>query len=752
MDERVLKKRSRLLRLGFLVLMLLLVMRLLYIQVAQANDLSEEAQNTIKVDKPIAGKRGAIYDRSGENKLVFTGVAYDINVDLKYLQGDEAKERGETPEVYAHFLAQLVGATPEEILPYIDYTRPELKNLHGVGIGPKGKKLPAEVKDKLESLHKLDKYEGITAYRTDIRQYPNNEFASHVLGFYGLNSQTKDKNAPLESGLAGVEAIYDDVLMGKPGREEYYTDVYGNPLPTFERQVKVPAVDGKDIVLTLDSVIQHFVEDELNNIVSTYKPKHASIIVADPNTGEILALGNRPAYNPNQYAKADSESLWNNWAVRAFEPGSTFKVFVLAAALAEHKLNLNETFESGSIKVGVETFSDWEKKGWGTITYREGVYNSSNVGFIKIGQKLGKKTLYDYIYKFGFDKPTGIDLPAEGSSQLFNPGKMRDVDLASTSFGQGISVTPMQQVMAMGAVANGGTLYRPHLVKEYRDQETGETVQEFKPEVVGQVADEETMAIVRQVMEETVNADPRHVNYIKGYHVAGKTGTAQIPDNEKGGYLDNQYRLSFIGFAPSNKPRILVYVTVDQPTQNAPYQFGSYIAAPSGKTVMEKTLRYLQVPVDPNDEGPENVQVASSLEPNAKPAPKQQEQVTFVKVPDLIGATPEEAADLAKRHGFKLEAVGDGPRVTNQWPDMSYGQMPQGTALKVYYGPEGSKDGQVKMPDLRGKSLREAVETLQLLHLKIEPTGSGYVLKQGVPPGTLVPFGTAVPLELAPQS
>ncbi|HEU4962544.1 MAG TPA: penicillin-binding transpeptidase domain-containing protein [Bacilli bacterium] len=754
MNDRVMRLRSRWLRLGFLVLMVLLLMRLLYIQVAEANSLSDAAQDTIKVERPIVGTRGTIYDRSGENKLVFTGVAYDINISLDRFRAKEARKNGDTPEAYARFLAPLLGATEDELLSYMDnYDDPSMQDVKGIGLGPKSKKLPAEVNDKINEMHEQDRFLGISTIRTDLRQYPNNDFAAHVLGFYGMNAQRKSESDPLESGLAGIEAVYDDVLMGKPGFAEYYTDNAGNPLPTYDVKELVPPIDGKDVVLTLDSVIQHFVEDELNNIVTTYAPKHASIIVADPNNGEILALGNRPAYNPNEYAKADSEALWNNWALRSFEPGSTFKVFVLSAALAENKLNLNDTFESGSIDVGGETFSDWETTGWGRISYREGVYHSSNVGFVKIGQKLGKDLLYDYIYRFGFDKPTGIDLPAEGDSQLYDLKTMRESDLASTSFGQGISVTPMQQVMALCAVANGGTLYKPHLVKEFRDQETGETVKEFKPQAVGKIADEETLGVVRQVLEETVNADSLHRNYIQGYHVAGKTGTAQVPKgNGEVGYADNKYRLSFMGFAPSNKPRIVVYVTVDQPTQNAPFQFGSYIAAPSAKVVMEKSLRYLQVPVDPNDHGPDQVQVIQAGQEVAHPAPKKQEPVVYAKIPDLIGATSEQAKSQAEQSGFKLTVIGDGPRVTNQMPDVSYDQLPKGTEIKVYLGPEGSADGKVKMPDLSGQSLREAMETLQLLHLKIEPKGSGYVSKQGVPPGTLVPFGTAVPLELTPQS
>lgn len=737
-QERTFRKRSKLLRFGLLVSMSTLVLRLLYVQVVEAHSLSERAQDWIKTDKPIVGTRGAIYDRNGQ-KLAFTGVAYDLNVDVDKFRQPKAVEQHDTPEEYAQFLAPLIGAPEGELLGYMKNVGPDV---HGVGLGSKGRKLDSSVYDKLEALHKEGKYLGITAHRVDIRRYPNGNLAAHVLGFYGISGESET-----ETGLAGVESVYDKQLAGEPGRVEYFTDQAGYPLPNYEPKITKQPTNGEDVVLTIDSTIQHFVEDELDNIVQKYAPKHASIIVADPNNGEILALGNRPTFKPAEYASADPEALWNDYALRAFEPGSTFKTFVMTGALAEHKLDLSETFQSGSITVDGMTVRDWNGTGWGSISYRKGVYVSSNVGFVKIGQKLGKDSLYDYLYQFGFNKTTGIDLPGEENSSLFNPKNMRDIDLATTSFGQGVSVTPMQQLAAMMAVCNGGKVYQPHVVKEFRDQKTGKTIEEVKPKVTHEVANPEVFKTVRQVLEEAVVEDANKIDYIKGYHVAGKTGTAQVP-KAGGGYEDDKYRLSFTGFAPANNPRLLIYVTVDQPSRNAPLQFGSTVAAPSAKVVLEQSLRYLQVPIDPNDNTVEDPKNTKQDDASVKPAaPK-----TFVKVPDLIGATKEQANELTKQNNLKIQAVGDGPKVTGQWPDITYGQVPEGTEVKVYFGPEGSKDGKVKMPDLRGLSMREAMETLSLLQLQMEPSGSGYVLKQRVAPGTLIPFGTSVKLDFSPQS
>ncbi|ASS75872.1 hypothetical protein CIG75_13520 [Tumebacillus algifaecis] len=743
MSERVFKKRVRVLGFFLFVGLFALALRLMYIQVAQAERLSALAQEWIVAEVDIPGTRGTIYDREGQ-KLAFTGVAYEISVSV---DPKAMKDWAETPEMYAQFLAPLVEMTESEIMKHIDpahyahLTGKEARK--AVGIGPKGMKVDSSVHEKIEEMHEQNKMRGINTIRKDIRRYPNGNFAAHVLGYFGINDQSND-----EQGLAGVESVYNDKLTGKPGKMVLYTDREGNPLPNYKPEVTKKAVDGEDLVLTIDSTIQHFVEEELDNIVNKYGPKHASIIVADPNNGEILALGNRPHYNPAEYAKAESESLWNNWALRSFEPGSTFKSFVLTAALAEHKVDLNEKFQSGYIDVGGAIIKDWNGYGWGPISYREGVYNSSNVGFVKIGQKLGKELLYDHLYKFGFDKRTGIDLPGEEQSTLFKVGEMRESDLASTSFGQGISVTPMQQVAAMMAIANGGKIYQPHMVKEFRDQSTGETLSEVKPKVMSKIANEEVLSTVREVMEETITKEEMAHGYIKGYHVAGKTGTAQVPKPDRTGYLDDgSYRLSFIGFAPADKPRFLIFVTVDQPTRNAPNLYGSFIAEPSAKTVLENALRYYQVPADPNDLGSGRQGAEGQEQPVATSAPK-----AFVDVPDFVGVTPDGAEKIAEGHKLRVDRVGEGPKVTGQWPDAGSGQVPEGAGIKLYFGPEGSAEGKVKLPDLTGLSLREAIETLALLQLQIDPAGSGYVTKQEVAPGTLVPVGTPVKITLSPQS
>jgi cell division protein FtsI/penicillin-binding protein 2 len=749
-NERTFRFRSRLMRLILIVAMLTLVLRLSYIQVVHANSYGAMSDKWIIADKNVYGTRGAILDRNGQ-KLAFTGVAYDINVDLDRFYAKD-KKPDDTLESYAQFLSPLLGMSQDDLIKYMTPKDDKgvVRTKGGVGLGPKGQKVDASIADKLDEMHKQKRFLGITASRTDIRRYPYGDFASHVLGYVAPDDKT-DGNA---KGMAGVETEYDKQLTGTKGHEEYYTDQAGNPVPTYQPKIQVPPVPGENVVLTIDQTIQHYVEDEMNNIVDQYAPKHASVIVADPNNGEILAMANRPSYDPGKFAEADPEALWNDWALRAFEPGSTFKSYVLTGALAEHKLNLDDTFQSGSISVDGRTINDWNNGvGWGTIDYRYAVQVSSNVGFVHVGQKLGKDLLYDYLYKFGFNQKTGIDLPGEENSVLFDPKKMRDIDLASTSFGQGVSVTPMQQLAGMMAIANGGKVYQPHVVKEFRDQATDKVVQEVQPKVTHTVADPETMATVRQVLEDAIRNDKNAGSaFIPGYHVAGKTGTAQIPNQNNTGYDDAEYRCSFMGFAPADKPRVMIYVTVDSPTKNNDVQFGSVQAEPSGRVMLNEILHYMQVPFDPNgsrDGKPIDPKASASATTTTTAEP-----MSYVKVPDFIGLTKDQANALATGSSLTVDSVGasNGPKVTGQWPDTTYGPVPKGSEVKLYYGTDGAQGGKVKMPDLSGLSLREAMETLALLKLKIDPLGSGYVKSQAVPAGSMVAYGTSVKLQLAPQS
>lgn len=717
MIDHQLKKRSKWIQLTLLAGMAVLIARLGYIQIFNSQSWTQAAQAIWREDDKIPAVRGTIYDRNGK-ELAYTTVAYDVQADRTYMDAarkefELAKNKDDKdldpgkgdPRTYAQMLAPLLNMPEQEL-----YEKLTQKDLIGI---PLKNKVDADTAKKIENL----KLKAIFLRPTTTRHYPNGTLAAHVLGFVAN-----------DRGAAGIELQYNDILTGKDGERKFLRDSRGNPLP-YEPEQVTPAIDGKDIWLTIDETIQHYAEDALNHLVEKYKPKHASIVVADPNTGEILALANRPTFDPNKFGQYEQSVLDNNRAVNvAFEPGSTFKIVTMTAALNEKKVNLNDTFPSGQIMVNGQRIHDWNYKGWGTITFRQGMEHSSNVGMVILGQKLGKEKLFDYIYKFGFNQKTGIDLPGEGNSVLFDPKKMSDLDLAVTSFGQGNAVTPMQQVAAVSAVANGGNVMRPFVMKEIRDPKTEATILEQKPHVISQVATPEVMATMRDVMVDVVNSDETKAGYIEGYRIAGKTGTAQIL-KPTGGYEKDRNIGSFIGFAPADKPKVLVYVTVDSP--NSDIQFGNVVATPYAKEVFANVLPYLGVKPEGEKQQQSVKQAAAKL----------------TTVPNWKGMKRTQAVEAAKNTQLAVQIIGTGDIISGQWPNPGV-KVPVGSSVILMTGQIKDANGNVQVPDLRGKSLRESIEILSMLDLGIDPVGAGVVIGQEQKPGSIVPSGTKIKVTL----
>jgi len=357
-----------------------------------------------------------------------------------------------------------------------------------------------------------------------------------------------------------------------------------------------PPVNGKDLILTIDAKIQHETEVAMDQAMKKYQAKGATAIVADPKTGEILSMVSRPTFDPKNIAKTyDPAKNGHNIAVESqYEPGSTFKIVTLAASINEKLFKPNATFSSGSIRVGDRTFHDSNRSGWGTISYQRAVELSSNVGFIHLGQHLGAEKLSDYIRRFGFGNitekfgiKTGIDLPAEGKGYYYNR-TLYPVELAASSFGQGISVTPIQQITAISAIANNGFWVKPHVLKEIVDPRTKKDVYQY-PITKRQIIEPQTATKVRRILRGVVQNGTAKAANLSDYEVAGKTGTAQIPD-PKGGYIPNEYIVSFIGFAPANNPDVVIYVAFDRPTTNFSSMSGGAIAAPVAREILEKIL------------------------------------------------------------------------------------------------------------------------------------------------------------------
>ena len=552
--------RAQVLRFSFIALLTIVVARITYVQHADARNLAKKAHQQWDVKQIIAPKRGSIFDANGD-QLAFDMPAYNIDLNLHLIQ----KKSPAAIQNLANGLSLLTHAPAAQLLAQLERTNTSNGWLQ---LYPYMVNVPlAEKGSILQLFSKAGLSEAINPYKIYHRVYPGGRFASEVVGF-------EDQSG---NGAAGIELEYNSVLAGKPGLRQFTQDVTGNPIP-FRSVVTKPVQNGDNVYLTIDASIQHYAEEALATIKKRFTPLHATIIVADPMTGAILAMATLPNYNPNRYWQFPASTLDTNWAISdPFEPGSTFKIVTLTGALATHSINLNQTYMSGVDYVNGVPIHDWNIWGWGRITYRQAMIISSNTGFIHIGQAEGPLTLAHYIHLFGMDKPTGIDLPGEGTSILFDPHHINAVDFATSTFGQGLAVPPIQQIAEAGAVANGGHLMTPYLVQKIVTPQ-GKVIFEHKPHIVRRVAPQAIMRTITNIMVQDVALDPYAMAIIPGYNVAGKTGTANIP-KPGGGYYQNRYNLSFIGFVPAHHPALEIFVSANEPHNTI--QYGNDVASPA---------------------------------------------------------------------------------------------------------------------------------------------------------------------------
>ena len=436
-------------------------------------------------------------------------------------------------------------------------------------------------------------------------------------------------------------------MTGSYGAIKYFSDAKGARLKLNE--VYEQPQDGINMTLTINYEIQASLERELDNAVSKYSPDQALGIAMDPKTGEILAISSRPNFSPSNYSNYTTEEINRNLPIWAtYEPGSTFKIITLATALEEKKVDLEkENFtDNGSVNVEGARIKCWKHGGHGTQTFLQVVENSCNPGFVELGQRIGKETLFEYIKNFGFGSKTGVDLNGEGSGILFNLDKVGPVELATTAFGQGVSVTPIQQITAVSAAINGGTLYQPYIVKSLNEPETNTIIKETTPTVKRKVISEETSEKVRMALESVVSNGTGRSAFIEGYRVGGKTGTAQKVKDGK--YMVGNYIVSFMGFLPADDPQIVVYIAIDN--AKGVTQYGGTVAAPIARNVLLDAIDAL---------GIEKREGASDK------LYKYGDKV-YVEVPNVVGKSVKEAVnDLAS---FKVEFSGSGEIVTYQSP------------------------------------------------------------------------------------
>lgn len=638
----------------FSFLFLVVLGRAYQLQVVQSQRLAELAQRQSQKIVPLIPKRGIIYDRKMEE------LAISVEVDSVFAQPAKLENSREV----AQKIAPVLGKKPVTLLTKLRGEEPFLWLQRG--ISPEQRKA-------------IERYDisGVAFLKETKRFYPQGGLGAHIIGFAGLDGE----------GLEGIEFGYDEFIRGEPGYIVISKDAFGRPF-TPQTAPARQSLDGSDVILTLDKNLQYAVEKELKRTVQTSSAHGGMAVVMNPRTGEILALAVEPSFDLNHYSGAPAQVRKNRAVTDSFEPGSTLKVFLLAAALEEQAAAPKEMFfcENGAYPVGGKVIHDTHRHGW--LSLADIIKVSSNIGASKVGRKLGRIKLHRYLKNFGFGAKTGIDLPGEVPGFLAPPNTWSEVGLANISFGQGISTTALQLTAALSAIANGGVLMKPYAVKAVKDS-SGKLLQENRPKAVRRVVSAETAStvarILRTVMDEGGTGKAAR---LAGYESAGKTGTAQKALAHGRGYSDKRIA-SFFGFAPADNPQVVITVIIDEPQGSS---YGGIVAAPAFKAIGEQILPYMGV------------------------YPK---GVTYLV---RAGAAINPVREERTAH----PAIQPGPTEATEEPGV--------------------------MPDFSGKSLRQVVLTAQRLGLDLKLEGSGKAVSQNPPPGYVLQGQTRGVVKFSPMS
>ena len=675
------RKRVACLFLLIAVIMSGLGFRLMYLQFYKSNWLTENAIDQRVRDIPVEAKRGTIFDRNGKE------LGVSISTESIYAIPAEIVDVEETAAKLAAILA-------------LDRDKLAAKLKKRQAFTWVKRKVDIET---AKAVNKLN-LSGIGLTQESQRYYPNDNLAAHILGFTGIDSQ----------GLDGVELTFDSYLKGRSGSIVVEYDARGQEIPYATHRFVKP-VEGHNIYLTIDIVIQQIIERELEKVMQDTKAQAATIIAIEPRTGEILALANRPDYNPNRFAEY-APKLWRNIAVsNAYEPGSTFKILTTTAALGEKVVSLNERFfDPGSVEVQGRTIHCWKDGGHGSQTFQEVVENSCNVGFVNVGLRLGADSFYKYFTAFGLGKLTNVDLPGEAKGIVIGKSQVKPINLATMSMGQSIAVTPLQLVTAVAAVANDGQRLRPQILREVKGND-GEIIRGFTPDIINQVVDTATAQEVKKVLESVVENGTGKNAYIEGFRIAGKTGTAQKVG--AGGYMPGKYVASFVGFAPADNPQIVMVVIIDEPVG---LYYGGQIAAPVFTGIMNDVLQYLKIA------------------PRVVASDASAIQETHIVVPSVINLLVPEAMQELKKAGLSVRIEETGERVADQIPKPG-SRIPKDSSVLLYTMTSRYGSGEITVPDCIGQSLREVADTLAEVGLRIHPVGVGLkATKQEPLPGDKV--------------
>lgn len=698
------KKNSRIFsiikisKIATIFLFVVILVKLTYVAISpkvDGIDLNTFALSRTTATKTIEASRGTIYDIN--NEVLATNVrSYTV---IAYLDesrtSDEAKPKHVVDkETTAEKLSPLINMTPEQILKLLN-----TKNVYQVELGPGGRNITELIKEEIEALD----LPGIDFIKSTKREYPNGDFASYIIGYAKKN----DEGSIV--GELGIEGKYNNELTGTNGKTIYQKDAYGYRIANTP-EVTEEAKNGYDIYLTLDSNIQLYLENAIKEI-ENFNIDWATLTIADAKTGAIVGSTSSPSYNPNILNITD----YNNPLVSyTYEPGSTMKIYSFMAAIEEGLYKGDELYQSGSIQVSDYNISDWNKEGWGKITYDKGFTYSSNVAAVLLSQKLGKEKLLDYYKKFGFGKKTGIELSNEYDGKIkFN----YESELASASYGQGITTTPIQNIQALTSLSNSGTILKPYIISKIVDNE-GNVVYEGKRTELTKVVSSNTVKKMMDLMDETVNSKDTAVTGYR-YHtdkltLIGKTGTANYTQNGK--YVSGQYSTirSFAGLFPKDDPKYIIYVSVKK-FQGASSSLGNII-----KKMVESVVTYKNL---------------SDKDSNV-------DESKVINIASYINQGKNETVKLLEKYGLCPIVIGDGEYIINQYPSTNSSVL---YGSKVFLVTNGNN---ITMPNVIGWTHNEINTFAKLIKINYNIDGYGKVINTNIPEGSIIDLNNDLLVEL----
>lgn len=700
----------------FLLVILGLIVRLGYIQVVKADEYSKRAMAQQYKDVLVAPKRGAIYDRSGK-ELAISILKHDFWMETTDYT-EEEKFR------YARQISAILEMDEKEILDKMNSDKIRFAMAKFVST----EQMKELIKAKIRNTWFED---------SSKRYYPHGKFASYVIGHVSAGG----------IGESGIESSLNFKLKGVPGRKIFIKDAKEQEISISDIKYNEP-INGHNVILTIDEVVQHIAEKASQTALDKNQAKRVTSIVMNPKTGEVLAMASKPDYDPNFSRKIEYElfqkaydeaqnqeernrvlfNMWRNPAVSdSYEPGSPFKLITATAALEESLTYPDEWFyDDGYIVVKDRTIGNWTTKPYGKINFTNSIVNSVNSTFVKIAERMGKTKMLDYIHAYGFGQRTGIELPSEGEGILYSEETMGPVELATTSFGQGVAVTPIQMINAVCAIANEGKLMRPRIVKEITDQD-GTVTEFYEPEMIKRVISKDTASTMLSIMEAVVNTGGNGINKIEGYRVGGKSGTAQKPV-PGGGYSPYFYVASFAGVVPIEDPQLVVLVVVDEPS--AGIHYGTAVAGPVVNQIMVESLRYL------------------GIKPNVK---ESEEYTPKVLIPEIRNTKVTEAimnlTEAGLRYSFPSGEEDSEERIVVDCFPKPGNKVAVNSSVVLYLGNNGKKA--MLMPDLTGKTLKEVEIISENMGLELACVGTGKAISQMPSAGTQVHEGDLINIEFS---